>query len=557
MIDGNVDEGFGGVADAFRRNFSDRNEVGAACSVFRDGRAVVDLWGGHRDAERTQPWERDTLVPVFSTTKGMASLAMAVAHSRGLFDLDERVASYWPEFAQNDKFEITVRQLLSHQAGLAVIDEQIDLATLRDPDRLGSVLAAQAPKWHPGEFHGYHGQSLGWYESQLLRRVDPDQRTIGRYFADEVARALDIEFYIGLPDEVGDDRIATFSGGSPASAIFHLHEMPVRLVLGLFNPWSLTGQVFRNPKILAKASDINRREILQIELPSVNGTGQARAIAKAYGTFATGGHQLGIDARTIAALEAPASVPVGGNADRVLRVDTAYSFGFMKPFPMLPFGSSTRAYGHTGTGGSFGFADPDRGLGYAYVMNRLGFPSRRIRASSRCATRCTHPSESRCVGRVAYMKADEIAVAHTPEGGYGDAMPAPILAGCTEPLAAGAPDMRGMWRVTSVAWATGVAPDPDPIASHVERIEQCGDRVCITSTGIIHDIRADGTIEHGVNDVAAANGQAISVVCTFEDGVHVLRPVGMPGIEVTRRFDGDTLVWTYGPMFTARMERIV
>jgi len=369
---GGVDDGYGAVADAFRRNL-ERDELGAACSVVRDGRLVVDLWGGHRDAARTKPWERDTLVPVFSTTKGMASFAVAVAHSRGLFDLDAPVAQYWPEFAARGKDRITVRQLLAHQAGLAVIDTPLDLDTLSDPDRLGRILAVQAPKWEPGAFHGYHAQSLGWYESQLLRRVDPEQRTIGRFFADEIARVLDIEFYIGLPDGVPDDQLATFIGGSPASAILHLHEMPPRLVLALVNPWSLTGRAFRNPKFLAKASDVNRREVLRIELPSVNGTGQARAIATTYGAFATGGECLGIDPRTIQELEAPAAPPTRSNLDRVLRVDTAFSFGFMKPFAILPFGSSTRAYGHTGTGGSFGFADPDHGLGYAYVMNRAGF----------------------------------------------------------------------------------------------------------------------------------------------------------------------------------------
>jgi hypothetical protein len=154
------------------------------------------------------------------------------------------------------------------------------------------------------------------------------------------------------------------------------------------------------------------------------------------------------------------------------------------------------------------------------------------------------------------MRVDDIAVAHTPPGGYGSDMPPPILAGCSEPLVAGAPDMRGMWRVVSVEWKTGTVPDPDPIADYVERIEQAADRVCITSAGIIHDMRADGTAENGVNDVAAANGQAISVVCTFENGVHTLRPVGMSGIEVTRRLDGDVLVWDYGPLFTARLERM-
>ena len=373
LIGGDVDEGYGAVVDAFRCNFVERKELGAACAVYRDDRLVVDLWGGYRDPARTKPWERDTLVTMYSTTKGMASLAMAVAHSRGLFELDERVAAYWPEFAQHGKELITVRQLLAHQAGLAVIDTPLDLNTLADPDRLGQILAAQAPKWTPGEFQGYHGQSLGWYESQLLRRVDPQGRTIGRYFADEVAEPLGIEFYIGLPDDIPAARLATFVGGSPVAAILHLHEMPTRLVLALVNPRSFTSGVFRNPKVLTRLSDINRRDLLRIELPSANGTGEVRAVAKAYAEFATGGTRLGIDQRTISALEAPAESPARSGRDRVLRVDIAFAFGLFKPFPAIQFGSSSRAYGHTGAGGSFGFADPDRGLGYAYAMNRAGW----------------------------------------------------------------------------------------------------------------------------------------------------------------------------------------
>lgn len=154
------------------------------------------------------------------------------------------------------------------------------------------------------------------------------------------------------------------------------------------------------------------------------------------------------------------------------------------------------------------------------------------------------------------MRADEIPVAHTPVGGYGDELPPPILGRCTEPLATGTPDLRGMWRVVAVEWKSGPPPPVDRISDHVERIEQCGDRICITAGGVIHDMRADGTVEHGVHDVAAVGGAEITVVCTFEDGVHVLRPEGMPGVEVTRRLDGDQLVWDYGPMFTARLEKV-
>jgi hypothetical protein len=152
------------------------------------------------------------------------------------------------------------------------------------------------------------------------------------------------------------------------------------------------------------------------------------------------------------------------------------------------------------------------------------------------------------------MRADEIPVAHTPPGGYGDEMPPLVLADCTETLSEGVPDLRGLWRVVAVEWAQDEPPSPDPVAGHVKRIEQCGDRVCIIARGVIHDMRADGTVEHGVNDVAAVGGAPISVVCTIESGVHVLRPVGMPGIEVTRRLEGDQLVWQYGPLFTARLE---
>ena len=149
------------------------------------------------------------------------------------------------------------------------------------------------------------------------------------------------------------------------------------------------------------------------------------------------------------------------------------------------------------------------------------------------------------------MLASEIPVAHTPPGGYGDEMPPPILAGCDEPLADGAPDLRGTWRAVEVRWKDG---EERPLLDHGERIEQAGDRVGITAGGVIHDMRADGTPEHGVNDVTP-HGVPIQVVCTFEDGVHVLRPVGFPGVEVTRRLDGDRLVWDYGPMFTATLER--
>lgn len=198
-IDGDVDEGFGAVRDEFVRNFTERREIGAACAVYLGGRKVVDLWGGVRDAATSEPWQQDTMVLVFSTTKGMAASAMAVAHSPGLFQLDDPVAKHWPEFAQNGKSEITIRQLLSHQAGLCAPDVQLTPQLLADGDALGDLLARQEVRWTPGDRHGYHYLTLGLYESQLLRRVDPDRRPLGSYFQSEVAQPLGVDFYIG-PD---------------------------------------------------------------------------------------------------------------------------------------------------------------------------------------------------------------------------------------------------------------------------------------------------------------------------------------------------------------------
>jgi CubicO group peptidase (beta-lactamase class C family) len=374
LIAGDVDEGYGPVADAFRRNFAERGEVGAACAVFKDGQKVVDLWGGYRNGKTRAPWQEDTLVTVFSTTKGVASLAPAVAHSRGLIDYDSTVASYWPEFAQSGKDAVTVRQLLSHQAGLAVIDRPFSVTDLADLDLVADALAKQAPAWVPGTRHGYHGISLGWYEGELIRRVDPDRRTLGRFFADEIAAPLGLEFYIGVPDSVDPDRIALIHGYKPPEMVLHLNAMPWRFVAGYLNPRSVTNRSFANPKVLSVLDNYNRPDVRRLELPAANGTGQVRAIAMAYGDAATGGQKLGLNAPTLEALVRPAAPPSGGLRDVVLRLDSVFSLGYVKPFPKFRFGASGgQAFGTPGAGGSFGFADPETGIGFAYAMNRSGF----------------------------------------------------------------------------------------------------------------------------------------------------------------------------------------
>lgn len=372
-VGGDVEEGYGAVADTFRRHLREGREIGAACAVHREGRTVVDLWGGLRDGPRRLPWERDTVVPVFSTTKGMASMALAVAHSRGRVDFDERVATYWPEFARNGKDAITVRQLLSHQAGLAALDEPLDRDVLADRDRLATRLADQAPLWPPGHRQGYHAWTLGFYEGELLRRADPEGRTIGRAFAEDVASPLGIEFHIGLPDEVGDHRIARFHGVHPARGLLHLRDTPRALLLGLLNPRSLTARAFTALPLVRDVNAINDRALLRHELAAVGGVGHARGIARAYGDLATGGADLGLRPATLAAFEAPVPAPPGGRRDLVLRSDITFSLGYAKPYPGFPLGSGPRSYAMAGAGGSIGMADPDLGLGYAYTPNKMGF----------------------------------------------------------------------------------------------------------------------------------------------------------------------------------------
>jgi CubicO group peptidase (beta-lactamase class C family) len=190
------------------------------------------------------------------------------------------------------------------------------------------------------------------------------------FFAGEVARPLAVEFFIGVTDDAVLERLAKFSGGGRLGAALHAHQMPKRLLLGMLNPRSMTARAFGNPKALAmNMSSINRPDVLRLEFPSMNGVGEVRAIAKVYSALATGASELGLGRATLDELE----TVVTPSFDHIFRLDSAFAMGFMKPFPILPFGSTARSYGHTGLGGSFGFADPDLGLGYAYAMNRGGY----------------------------------------------------------------------------------------------------------------------------------------------------------------------------------------
>ena len=365
-IAGSVAPGFEEVHAQFERNFAERGEIGAAVAAYWRGEKVVDLWGGRRTPDGDAPWNEDTMVVVMSTTKGLAAMTLAVASARGWLDYDAPVARYWPEFAQNGKAAITVRQLLGHEAGLVLLDEQLTVPKLRDLDGLARLLARQTPAWPPGTRHGYHVLTLGFYMQELLRRVDPAHRTIGRLFREDIAVPLGLDFYIGLPPEIPDERLARVKPLSRWRGLLAVRYTSPALTLKMIRPGSLLRRAFMGLDV-----DQNDRRYLEVEVPAGNGVGTARAIAKAYSAFAEGGADLGITPETFVRVTAPPDVACP--RDEVLGVPSYFSLGFLRPGPGLAFGSSPRAFGAPGAGGSLGLADPDARLGYAYVMNKLDF----------------------------------------------------------------------------------------------------------------------------------------------------------------------------------------
>jgi len=365
-VEGHVSAGFEPVREAFAENFTRRHELGGACCVYHRGEKVVDLWGGVRNKATGEPWEEDTMVLVYSATKGLAAMTLALAHSRGRLDYDERVCSYWPEFAQQGKEKITVRHLLAHQAGLFAFDEPADRSVVADLDRLAVVLARQTPAWEPGTRQAYHAITLGYYESELLRRIDPQHRSLGQFFQDEIATPLGLDFYIRLPESIPDSRLAILSRPSlPAM----LRGFPFRFLFEAFNPRSNITRALQGSGFPHDAQHIYARNF---EVPSGGGVGTARAIAQAYSVFASGGEALQLRPETLQALAAPAIPPTRGFYDECMKADGVhFAMGFMKHCPVWSFGYEG-SYGSPGSGGSLGFADPKAGIGYAYVTNQMG-----------------------------------------------------------------------------------------------------------------------------------------------------------------------------------------
>jgi CubicO group peptidase (beta-lactamase class C family) len=362
-IDGTCDSRFARVREAFAQNLEQRNEYGAAVAVTVGGRAVVDLWGGYADKARTRRWTRDTLANVFSTTKGLTAICAHRLAGQGKLELDAPVARYWPEFAQNGKEHITVRQLLNHSAGLPAIRQRLKAESYYDWNYMVGLLAAEQPFWTPGAKHGYHAITFGWLVGEVIRRIAG--KSIGAYFRDELARPLGLDCHIGL-NAADDARCAEIrQAPPPAPGEFNLFEYATK------NRDSLTAKVFLNPSNGLSSEVVNSRAWRGAEIPAANGHTTARALARLYGALACGGAVDGMRAMAPEAIANCYHEEFYGT-DEVLKITTRFSNGFMLTQPNAQWGPNPHVFGHPGAGGSLGFADPEAQVGFGYTMNKMG-----------------------------------------------------------------------------------------------------------------------------------------------------------------------------------------
>jgi CubicO group peptidase (beta-lactamase class C family) len=361
-IEGTCDPKFNRVKDAFAENFELRNELGAGAAVTLDGKTVVDLWGGHTDKEKTQPWSRDTLVNLYSTTKGITAICAHRLVDKGLLDLDAPVTRYWPEFGQGGKEKMPVRYLLSHRAGLPAVAKTLDDDAIYDWTTMANALAAQEPWWEPGTKHGYHALTFGWLVGEVIRRITG--KTPGVYLRDEVTGPLKLDLHIGL-EAKNDSRVSNLIPSPPPGP-----GEPNLFADIAKNPESMMAKAFMNPPVLSKPGVANSRPWRGAEIPAANGHGTALSLARIYGALARGGDLDGVHVMSKNAV-AGCSIEQSIGSDAVLILSTRFSLGFMMSQPGASLGPNAKSFGHPGAGGSLGFADPEAKVGFGYAMNRM------------------------------------------------------------------------------------------------------------------------------------------------------------------------------------------
>ncbi len=361
-VEGSCDPKFNRVKDVFVENFEKRNEVGAAAAVMLDGKSVVDIWAGHADREKTRPWTRDTLVNVYSTTKGVTAICAHRLADKGLLDIDAPVAKYWPEFAQAGKDKLPVRYLLSHKAGLAAVRKPLDDDALFNWNKMTTALAEQEPWWEPGAKHGYHALTFGYLVGEVIRRITG--KTPGKYLREEIAGPLGLDLHIGL-DAKDDARTGDMIPMPPPGP-----GEPNLFAEVMKDPESVAFKAFMNPPGGMRPGMVNTREWRAAEIPAANGHTTARSLAKLYGVLARGGELDGVRVMSKEQV-AQCSIEQSHGPDALLVINTRFSLGFMMSQPGASLGPNAKSFGHPGAGGSLGYADPEAKIGFGYTMNKM------------------------------------------------------------------------------------------------------------------------------------------------------------------------------------------
>ena len=363
LINGTCDTRFERVREAFAENFEKRGDVGAAVAVTVDGRPVVDLWGGYADKACTRPWARDTIVNVYSATKGFAATCVNRLADKGFVDLDAPVARYWPEFAQAGKEHLPVRFILSHRAGLPAIRKPLEKDALLKWDLMTAALAAEEPWWQPGTRHGYHALTLGYLLGEIVRRVTG--KTIGAYCREEIAGPLGLDFHIGLGAE-NDERCAELIAAPPPPP-----DQPNPLAAN-DDPESITMKAINNPPGALRVSTVNSRLWRGAEIPAANGHTNARAIARFYSALACGGELEGVRVMSPAQVQRCYEEQSYGPDAVMYGLPSRFGLGYRLSHPAARYGPNPHTFGHTGAGGSLGIADPDARISFGYTMNQMG-----------------------------------------------------------------------------------------------------------------------------------------------------------------------------------------
>jgi len=366
QVGGAVEPGFEGVRDAFVANFEEHGEVGAGFSLYVQGRKVVDLWGGVADPETGRAYDEDTLQLVYSTTKGATAVCANLLAQRGELDIDAPVADYWPEFGKNGKEHIPVRWLLTHQAGLSTVDAELSVDEVLAWEPVIDALEAQAPLWEPGEAHGYHAVTYGFLVGEVVRRISG--KSLGAFFADEVATPLGLEFWIGLPEE-HEGRVSPLIGGLIPSGTA-IDPKLRELIDQFIGPQTMLGRALSLNGTFAGTDVFNSRQVHAAELPAANGITNARSLSRMYAGVV--GEVEGSDAGPLlerAQIDAARTRQTSGN-DKCLYFESTFGLGFFTSSPFAPYGVEGN-FGHAGAGGSVGFADPENQIGFGYVMNKM------------------------------------------------------------------------------------------------------------------------------------------------------------------------------------------